>query len=148
VITTSLSRRLLFAGAALFVGLQLAGSAMAQNEKPPNAMGDINNNSGIITQGQTGNNTIIVGPSRLQFSTAIGEELFQKLPKGKPVRVRAIGSASDQAVAQQYGGFLQSKGVKIANWDQIAMLSPPPDGKLSITDTPTEVIVTIAPSAN
>jgi hypothetical protein len=33
--------------------------AMAQNEKPPNTIGNITNNSGIITQGQIGNNTIV-----------------------------------------------------------------------------------------
>lgn len=36
-----------------------ASAAMAQNDKPSNTMGDIQNNQGIITQGQTGNNTII-----------------------------------------------------------------------------------------
>ena len=35
-----------------------SGVVMAQ-DKPPNVMGDVNNNQGIVTQGQIGNNTIV-----------------------------------------------------------------------------------------
>jgi hypothetical protein len=43
----------------------LAGGTlgMAQDQKPSNTIGDIINNQGIVTQGQTGNN-IIVNPVR------------------------------------------------------------------------------------
>jgi len=43
------------------LGVMAAGGtvSMAQDGKPPNTMGDVINNQGIITQGQKGNNTII-----------------------------------------------------------------------------------------
>ena len=56
--TTRLLNNALILG--LFGVMVVGGTVgMAQDNKPPNTMGDITNNTGIITQGQTGNNTII-----------------------------------------------------------------------------------------
>jgi hypothetical protein len=52
----------------------LAGSAMAQN-----TMGDINNNQGIVTQGQNGNNTIIQRPPGRSMSQAAAEKIAASL---------------------------------------------------------------------
>jgi len=95
-----------------------------------------------------GNNTINVGPIRLAFDPAIGEELASKIPTGKPITLQSIGSQSDQTVADQYQKFLQSRGFNIARRNTIGMMAPPPDHKISILDTGPTVVITIAPSAN
>jgi hypothetical protein len=95
-----------------------------------------------------GSNTINIGPTRLTFDPAIGEELARKIPAGKPITLQSIGSQSDQAVADQYQQFLQSRGFNIAQRNMIGMMAPPPDHKISIRDTGPTVVVTIAPSAN
>jgi hypothetical protein len=136
----------------MILWLQAMGKVMAQNNNPSNTLGNIYNNQGIITQGQTGNNTIIVGTPKLQFTTALGEELIRKLPTGKSIRIRSVGSNGDQSVADQYEAFLQQRGFNIAYRDIIyGLLNPPPEQKISIMDNrdnPSEVIVTIAPSVN
>ena len=107
------------------------------------------NGPSINTWNQSGgNNTIVVGPTRLTFDFAIGEELISKVPAGKPITLQSVGSQSDQAVADQYQHFLQSRGFNIAQRNIIGMLVPPPDHKISIRDTGPAVVITIAPSAN
>lgn len=95
-----------------------------------------------------GTNTINIGPTRLTFESSIAEQLVNKLPAGKPITLQSVGSASDQAVADQYQQFLQSRGFHVAQRNIIGMMAPPPDRKISILDTATTVVVTIAPSAN
>jgi len=95
-----------------------------------------------------GTNNIVVGPIRLAFDKAIGEELVQKLPRGKPITLQSIGSQRDQAVADEYQQFLQSRGINVAERHIIGMLVPPPDQKISILDMGQKVVVTIAPSVN
>jgi hypothetical protein len=69
---------------------------MAQNDKPPNTMGDIKNNRGIITQGQTGNNTIINPIQRDADGICQGDK---KVGSAPPPVVDAKGEiASFQAV--------------------------------------------------
>jgi hypothetical protein len=94
-----------------------------------------------------GTNTINIGPQRLAFDQTIGEELIRRLPAGKPVHIRSVGSNNDQQVANQYQAFLQERGFNV-NRSIIGMMAPPPDHKISITDTLPEVIILIAPSAN
>jgi hypothetical protein len=121
----------------------LMGNAMAQN-----TMGNIYGNQGIITQGQVGNNTINVGPQRLPFDPAIGDELVSKLPSGKPIVLQSVGNDADQAVANQYHQYLLSKGFQVERVT-IGMMGPPPDHKIMIGDTnAAKVVVVIAPSAN
>jgi hypothetical protein len=117
--------------------------AMAQN-----TMGPIFGNQGIITQGQTGNNTINVAPQRLPFDPGIGDQLVSKLPPGKTILLQSVGSNADQAVATQYQQYLLSKGFQVERMS-IGMMAPPPDHKITIGDTSAEkVVVIIAPSAN
>jgi hypothetical protein len=117
--------------------------AMAQN-----TMGPIFGNQGIITQGQTGNNTINVAPPRLAFDTGIGDQLVSKLPPDKTIVLQTVGNNADQAVASQYQQYLLSKGFQVERMS-IGMMGPPPDHKITIGDTSAEkVVVIIAPSAN
>jgi hypothetical protein len=117
--------------------------SMAQNK-----MGDIYNNQGIITQGQTGNNTIIQGPVRLSFTQEIADDLVSRLPAGKTIVLQSIGSNLDQAVADQYQQYLQAKGFEIER-AQIGMMMPPPNYKITLGNpSAPKMIVIIAPSAN
>jgi hypothetical protein len=117
--------------------------AMAQN-----TMGPIFGNQGIITQGQTGNNTINVAPPRLPFDPGIGDQLVSKLPPGKTIVLQSVGNNADQAVATQYQQYLLSKGFQVERMS-IGMMAPPPDHKITVGDTSAEkVVVIIAPSAN
>jgi uncharacterized membrane protein YgdD (TMEM256/DUF423 family) len=94
-----------------------------------------------------GTNTINVGPIKLPFETQIGDELVRRLPAGKPIRLQSVGSSTDQAVADQYQQFLQSKGFKVDRM-MIGVMAPPPAGKITIRDAGDTVFVIIAPSAN
>jgi hypothetical protein len=95
-----------------------------------------------------GNNTINLGPVRLAFDQAIAEELVSKLPPGKPVRLRGVGSQNDQAVVSQYQQFLQDRGFQVVR-DIIGMIAPPPDHKIMLGDpNAAQMVVIIAPSAN
>ena len=120
---------------------------MAQDDRPSNSIGNITNNQGIITQGQTGNNTINVGSVKLAFDQAIADELASKLPTGKPVSLIGIGSDSDQAIAYKYLEFLQTKGFQV-QWGRAGMVISPPDQKITILNAPNAVVIRIAPSAN
>ena len=89
------------------------------------------NNTGIVTQGQTGNNTIINhGTEKLKFTDILGQELLAKVPMGKPVNVRAIGSPSDQNVGIQIANFLRANGYQV-EISVIGGVSPPPDHALT-----------------
>jgi hypothetical protein len=115
---------------------------------PLNVPPIVNNAPSINTFNQTGGtNTVVVGPGRLMFDPAIGEALVSKLPSGKPIELRSVGSATDQAVADQYQQFLQKRGFQTAR-ASVGMMVPPPDHPISIFDAGTAVIVTIAPSAH
>jgi hypothetical protein len=111
-------------------------------------MGKITNNQGIVTQGQTGNNTINVGQARLPFDPAIGDQLADKLPAGKPIDLMGVGSRSDWAVAEQYAQYLRDKGFDVTV-SASGVLIPIPDHKISIVDTGApRVKVIIAPAAS
>jgi len=137
-------RILLIAVGATLGGLALysLGEAVRPSAAgPPAKTGETQVSQGptINTWNQSGgNNTINVGPTRLGFDQAIGQQIINALPPGKPVTIESIGGASDHAVADQYAAFLQSRG----------MQSPPPDHKLSLRDAGQSVVLTIAPGAN
>src|SRR5262245_40675219 len=99
---------------ALVVGV--FGTAHAQETR-------MNQNGPVINQNVTSHNqtggitahTVIVGTQKLRFESAIASELVAKLPSGKPIRLVSIGSASDQAVADQYMTFLKDRGFQVPN---------------------------------
>ncbi|MGY4624570.1 hypothetical protein [Bradyrhizobium sp. USDA 4486] len=98
-------------------------------------------NSGTI-------NNVFNGPQRLSFTNEVASSLLEKLPPGKPIRLRSIGSASDHAIAEQYGNYLTSHGFQITNRDIIGTLSPPPEESITVTPGDAETIVQIAPQAH
>jgi hypothetical protein len=69
---------------------------MAQDDKPPNTIGNITNNSGIITQGQIGNNTIVNPIRRDPNGIYQGDTKIGSAPS--PVIDEASGIARFQAV--------------------------------------------------
>ena len=92
-----------------------------------------------------GNNTINLGPTRLPFDPAIGDQLVSKLPSGKTILLKSVGSGADQAIADQYQQYLQSKGFQVQR-TAMGMLVPPPDHKISLGDpNAPEIVVIIAP---
>jgi len=120
---------------------------MAQNDKGQTIINQnvtSTNQSGGITAHTV---TVFVGAARLTFEQSIADDLLQKMPSGKQVHIVGIGGQKDQAVVNEYQSFLQSKGFQVVRSIK-GMVSPPPDEKILITDTPNQVIVTIAPSAS
>jgi hypothetical protein len=139
-------------GAVALIWIGYVARDWSAKAQPANTGGNnvpnINNyGPSINTTNQSGGTNVInVGPTRLVFNPAIGEELASKLPSGKPVIVQGVGSASDLAVAAQYAEFLKGKGFDVA-FGRIGMMSPPPDHKITLGDNGKQAIVIIAPSA-
>lgn len=135
---------------ALTWTLREISNVQAQTENPNAQNPPSTQSSGpaINTYNQSGGTNIInVGPSKLTFTSDIREQLVRMLPKGKPIRIMSVGSASDQAIADQFQEFLLSRGYKISQRERIGILAPPPDQKIAVMNTPSEVVILIAPSA-
>jgi hypothetical protein len=124
----------------------LNGGAFAQYPAPPSVT---NNGPSINTWNQSGGtNTINIGPTKLTFDKPIAEELVSKIPAGKPILLRGIGSDRDQAVVNQYQQFLEEHGFQITR-HLIGMVAPPPDHKITLGDpNAAQMVIVIAPSAN
>lgn len=90
----------------------------------------------------------VVGPERLVFDTAIGDQLASKLQSGKSVEIMAVGSRNDWNIADQYVQYLKAKGLNVSV-SRTSETVPPPDRKVIIRDDPTTspIVVIIAPSA-
>jgi hypothetical protein len=68
------------------------------------------------------------------------------LPDKKPVRITAIGSPSDQAVADQYAAFFKVSGYEILPGNYIGMTNMMPEKQITIGKAPDHYEITIAPS--
>ena len=129
-----------------FVGLVLSlnhhGSAPRQEP--------ITNNTHINTNNQSGGTNVleIIGPQRLLFDAAIGDQLASKLPTGKSIEIMAVGSRTDWSIADQYVQYLKAKGFDVS-FSRTSETVPPLDRKITIRDDPatSPTIVIIAPSA-
>jgi hypothetical protein len=128
---STLGRRLTRGGGIALMAIGFVGLIFwfgyYRNVEAQTEMGPViaQNGPSINTWNQSGgNNTIVVGPTRLTFDSAIGEDLISKIPPGKPITLQSIGSSSDQAVADQYQRFLQSRGFNIATRNMIGMMAP------------------------
>jgi hypothetical protein len=135
-----------FAFAGLILSLNHYGSAPGQEPITNNAPG-INTNN---TNNQSGGtNTLnIIGPQRLLFDVAIGDQLASKLPTGKSIEIMAVGSRTDWNIADQYAQYLKAKGFAV--WiSRSSETVPPSDHKITIRDdlTTSPIVVIIAPSA-
>ncbi|MGO9867041.1 MAG: hypothetical protein ACLPJY_05115 [Rhodomicrobium sp.] len=98
----------------------LAGNALAQN-----TMGNIFGNQGIITQGQSGNNTIIQGPIPRHLSDPRADSLkiqiLREIPKDKPITVMALmNDAEAIEFAQEIHTFMKNNGFQMKEPDGIS----------------------------
>jgi hypothetical protein len=96
----------------LILGFQI-GNTMAQN-----TIGNIYGNQGIITQGQTGNNTIIQGPLSRHLSEprmdGLKAQILREIPKDKPITVMAImGDGEGIEFAEEIQTFMKANGFQM-----------------------------------
>ncbi len=138
-----------FSFAGLALSLSHHGSAPSQGpitSNPPST----NTNNIKNTNDQSGGTNIlnIIGPQRLFFDAAIGDELASKLPTGKSIEIMAVGSRPDWNIADQYARYLKAKGFDVS-FSRSSEAVPRPNRKIAIRDNPTTspIIVIIAPSA-
>jgi hypothetical protein len=89
-----------------------------------------------------------LGPQRLVFDAAIGDQLASKLPASKSIEIMAVGSRTDWNIADQYAQYLKAKGFDVS-FLRSSEIVPPPDHKITVRDDPTTspIVVIIAPSA-
>jgi hypothetical protein len=78
-----------------------------------NEMRNITNNQGIITQGQTGNNTIVNVDRRKKRSmdANLKTGLLRDLPRDRPIQVMGLnGNTESMAFANEIHAFLKGNG--------------------------------------
>jgi hypothetical protein len=145
---STFGKRIVRTGGFGVMALALAGLFLSHYWSAEGQGPIINNAPSINSFNQSGgNNTINVGPSRLPFDPAIGEQLISKLPAGKTILIESVGSVSDQKVADQYQQFLESRGFTVERV-RFGMTVPPPDRKIMLGDrNAPKMAVIIAPSA-
>lgn len=99
-------------GSAVFCTAILSGqTTLAQSDNPPNTMGPIIDNKGIVTQGQQGNNTIYQRPADRHLNDDMKQQLLQNLPHGRKIRIFYINTESDaQGFAEELATFLRESG--------------------------------------
>lgn len=136
-------------GCALLAAGEWLRPSTAAAQSSGGSVPTINNfGPSINTTNQSGgNNTINVAPTRLPFTTDLADQLIGRLPTGKPILLTSIGGNADQAIADQYQQYLQSKGFEVER-TMIGMASPPPDHKITLGNPNNpKMVVIIAPSA-
>src|SRR5690349_12902851 len=94
-------------GIALFCPNQI----FAQGSNVTNSIGNIYNNQGLITQGQTGNNTIIQGPIPRRMAEgradSLKAQILRELPRDKRITVMAVmGDGEAVQFAQEIFAFM------------------------------------------
>jgi hypothetical protein len=138
-----------FAFAGLVLSLSHHGSAPSQGPITNNAASS-NTSKTNNTNNPSGDANIlnIIGPQRLLFDAAIGDQLASKLPTGKSIEIMAVGSRTDWSIANQYAQHLKAKGFDVS-FSRTSETVPPLDRKITIRDDPatSPTIVIIAPSA-
>ena len=122
-------------------------TAQAQSQ-PPNGGTNciVNGNNNFNGRDGINCNTFNIGPQRLTFTEDIARQLIGKMPSKKPITLMSTGSNADQQVAGQYQAFLESNGYTVHR-TSIGMMVPPPDHKITFSETPQEYQIVIAPSA-
>jgi hypothetical protein len=103
-----------FALAGLVLSLNHPGSGPGQdpitNNVPSintNNTNDTSNTSNTKNRSGGLNILNIIGPQRLPFDAAIGDQLASKLPTGKSIEILAVGSRTDWNIADQYVQYLK-----------------------------------------
>jgi len=148
MLTIGLNRLLALAAIAA-TGIFWSGDPLyAQSASPGGIVAP--NNSGIITQGQSGGTNIInQGPRRLELTDALKAFLLQKLPKDKPGEVDIIGpSPADHEVGMNIFKFLKDSGYFVHIGYMDSFVNPSPNYALTLQNSPDSPfwIFQIAPS--
>lgn len=117
--------------------LFFVGNANAQSS--PNINGSCN---AIGSNNSLCNN---YGPQRLTFREDIANKLIEYLPDKKPVRITAIGSPSEQAVAHEYAAFLNANGYERLPGNDIGSTNMMPEKQITVRAAPDHYEITIAP---
>lgn len=105
-----------------------------------NTMGNVYGNQGIITQGQTGNNTIIQAPPARNLDSPWGgplkSQILEKLPRDQEISVTAVlGDAEAADLAVQIYNFLKNNGFKMKGEGiNQAIFTQVPHGLSFVTD--------------
>ena len=97
-----------------------------------------------------GNNNFncnVINPGRTEFSQEIGDQLLVHMTEKKPVELRTVGNALNQAVGDQIQQFLGAHGFMV-NRAHIGVIVPPPDQPFTFMDSTNSYIITVAPSAH
>jgi hypothetical protein len=103
----------------------LTGGAMAQNDKPPNTMGNVLNNQGIITQGQSGNNTLIQGALPRRLGEQDKAQILARIAKTRKISIMVQMGDSDAAdLSAEIKSFLVSSGYSVQGPDFAMMFGP------------------------
>jgi hypothetical protein len=113
----------LAATAIVAVGLPVAFSWVASKEalaqadltQPSTTFGDVLNNQGIVTQGQTGGtNTIIQGPPPRHLGDGDKQMLLARIPRDRSIAILAQNGDSDAAnFADELKKFLEESGYTV-----------------------------------
>jgi hypothetical protein len=135
-----------FAYAGLILSLNHHLTAPVEGRVTNNVPSMSTNNTNDKSRGA--NILQIMGPERLPFDAAIGDQLASKLPTGKSIAIMAVGSRTDWNIGSLYAQYLKAKGFDVS-LSRSSETVPPPDRKISVRDDPatSPIIVIIAPSA-
>jgi hypothetical protein len=91
-------------------------SAVADEKKPPNTMGDINNNQGIVTQGQIGNNTIIQNDGRRHLTEGGKQQFLAQLSRTRRIVITVYSHDGDNInLGREIWSFLHDSGFNVAS---------------------------------
>lgn len=127
-----------------------AAEPIDKRTNPTGMTGAVNGNVTAGSIGQTGGVTNVIvnqGPKRLRFTDDLGKALLNAMLIKKPIDLWAIGSDTDQSVANDIQKFLENSGYIIANRRNIGIIGPPPSKKITLADEGDHYFMTIAPSA-
>ena len=111
----------------------------------------MDNNSGIITFGQTGNNSITVAPPRLRLNDQIRAQLRKYVPKDRPGHIDIIGnSIEDIQAANEIVEFLRNNNYSFDPPEITGMRIWPLNSNKPLVLAPdlTPWVLTIQPSAH
>jgi hypothetical protein len=130
---STFSRKVRIVGMVVF-GIGLVGFVFSRMnldvrpQAPSNSAGNINGSNGIVTQGQSGNNTIIQAPQPRQLGEAQKVQLLARIPKSRKIRLMFESSESDAGpLADQIADFLKSNGYSVEG-PHPAIIVPAPRG--------------------
>jgi hypothetical protein len=89
---------------------------------------------------------INIGKSAFELTQAHIDEAVRRVPNGRPIIVRAVGNQRAWTMGERLVQALKSAG-HTAVLHTVGMLSPPPDGPLTMTLEGNATCLTIAPNA-